>query len=216
MEDRFEKNINIMFLGKLLQYGWMTENTIKNKVIEKAINNSLNLKDDLNSVFQKILKITNPPKILSSIAMLHLTGMYYSSMFIVDEVKNIISEVANTPISDSSIDLQPDENKLYFCTIYILSNIDLLGKEYVGDILLKFLPQINRMSNIENNLLLTVIIDIFKNKKKLDNKEDLNLCIKKIVNRQKRKYPELIKSIFSTKKKKDFKKLPSYKHKKAN
>lgn len=205
-----------MFLGKLLQYGWMTENTIKNKVIEKAINNSLNLKDDLNSVFQKILKITNPPKILSSIAMLHLTGMYYSSMFIVDEVKNIISEVANTPISDSSIDLQPDENKLYFCTIYILSNIDLLGKEYVGDILLKFLPQINRMSNIENNLLLTVIIDIFKNKKKLDNKEDLNLCIKKIVNRQKRKYPELIKSIFSTKKKKDFKKLPSYKHKKAN
>lgn len=194
----------------------MTENTIKNKVIEKAINNSLNLKDDLNSVFQKILKITNPPKILSSIAMLHLTGMYYSSMFIVDEVKNIISEVANTPISDSSIDLQPDENKLYFCTIYILSNIDLLGKEYVGDILLKFLPQINRMSNIENNLLLTVIIDIFKNKKKLDNKEDLNLCIKKIVNRQKRKYPELIKSIFSTKKKKDFKKLPSYKHKKAN
>lgn len=194
----------------------MTENTIKNKVIEKAINNSLNLKDDLNSVFQKILKITNPPKILSSIAMLHLTGMYYSSMFIVDEVKNIISEVANTPITDSSIDLQPDENKLYFCTIYILSNIDLLGKEYVGDILLKFLPQINRMSNIENNLLLTVIIDIFKNKKKLDNKEDLNLCIKKIVNRQKRKYPELIKSIFSTKKKKDFKKLPSYKHKKAN
>ena len=148
--------------------------------------------------------------------MLHLTGMYYSSMFIVDEVKNIISEVANTPITDSSIDLQPDENKLYFCTIYILSNIDLLGKEYVGDILLKFLPQINRMSNIENNLLLTVIIDIFKNKKKLDNKEDLNVCIKKIVNRQKRKYPELIKSIFSTKKKKDFKKLPSYKHKKAN
>ena len=216
LEDRFEKNINIMFLGKLLQYGWMTENTIKNKVIEKAINNSLNLKDDLNSVFQKILKITNPPKILSSIAMLHLTGMYYSSMFIVDEVKNIISEVANTPISDSSIDLQPDENKLYFCTIYILSNIDLLGKEYVGDILLKFLPQINRMSNIENNLLLTVIIDIFKNKNKLDNKEDLNLCIKKIVNRQKRKYPELIKSIFSIKKKKDFKKLPSYKHKKAN
>ena len=205
-----------MFLGKLLQYGWMTENTIKNKVIEKAINNSLNLKDDLNSIFQKILKITNPPKILSSIAMLHLTGMYYSSMFIVDEVKNIISEVANAPISDSSIDLQPDENKLYFCTIYILSNIDLLGKEYVGDILLKFLPQINRMSNIENNLLLTVIIDIFKNKNKLDNKEDLNLCIKKIVNRQKRKYPELIKSIFSTKKKKDFKKLPCYKHKKAN
>ena len=194
----------------------MTENTIKNKVIEKAINNSLNLKDDLNSIFQKILKITNPPKILSSIAMLHLTGMYYSSMFIVDEVKNIISEVANAPISDSSIDLQPDENKLYFCTIYILSNIDLLGKEYVGDILLKFLPQINRMSNIENNLLLTVIIDIFKNKNKLDNKEDLNLCIKKIVNRQKRKYPELIKSIFSTKKKKDFKKLPSYKHKKTN
>lgn len=194
----------------------MTENTIKNKVIEKAINNSLNLKDDLNSVFQKILKITNPPKILSSIAMLHLTGMYYSSMFIVDEVKNIISEIANTPISDSSIDLQPDENKLYFCTIYILSNIDLLGKEYVGDILLKFLPQINRMSNIENNLLLTVIIDIFKNKNKLDNKEDLNLCIKKIVNRQKKKYPELIKGIFSAKKKKDFKKLPSYKHKKAN
>ena len=72
------------------------------------------------------------------------------------------------------------------------------------------------MSNIENNLLLTVIIDIFKNKNKLDNKEDLNLCIKKIVNRQKKKYPELIKGIFSTKKKKDFKKLPSYKHKKAN
>ena len=39
---------------------------------------------------------------------------------------------------------------------------------------------------------------------------------KKIVNRQKKKYPELIKGIFSAKKKKDFKKLPSYKHKKAN
>ncbi|MGG7074526.1 hypothetical protein U5B43_09825 [Campylobacter sp. 9BO] len=216
IEDRFEKNINIMFLGKLLQYGWMTESSIKSKVIEKAIDHSLNLKDDFNSAFQKILKISNPPKIISSIAMLHLTRMYYSSMFIVNEVKSIISEVASYPSSLDGIDLQLNENKLYFCTIYILSNIDLLGKEYVGEVLLKFLPKINSMSNIENNLLLTVIIDIFKNKNKLNNKEDLNLYIKKIVNRQKRKYPELIKSIFSAKKKKDFKKLPSYKRKRLN
>lgn len=213
IEDRFEKNINIMFLGKLLQYGWMTESSIKSKVIENAINNSLNLKDDFNLVFQKILKIERPPKIISSIAMLHLMRMYYSSMFIVSEVKNIISEVANTPISTDNTNLQPDENKLYFCTIYILSNMNLLGKEYVENVLLKFLPQITKMINIENNLLLTAIINIFKNRNKFDDKEDLKACIKAVVNKQRKKYPELLKDIFSTKKKKDFKELSSYKRK---
>lgn len=202
-----------MFLGKLLQYGWMTESNIKRKIIENAINNSLNLKDDFNLVFQKILKIEKPPKIISSIAMLHLMRMYYSSMFIVNEVKNIISDVANTPIPTDNINLRPDENKLYFCTIYILSNMNLLGKEYVENILLKFLPQITKMVNIENNLLLTVIINIFKNRNKFDDKEDLKSCIKALVNKQRKRYPELLKGIFSTKKKKDFKELPSYKHK---
>lgn len=91
--------------------------------------------------------------------------------------------------------------------------MNLLGKEYVENVLLKFLPQITKMINIENNLLLTAIINIFKNRNKFDDKEDLKACIKAVVNKQRKKYPELLKDIFSTKKKKDFKELSSYKRK---
>ena len=198
LDDRFLRSANFMFLGKLLQYGWMTESSVKMDTINMSIKNSLELKKGFDDNIKEILKVT-PPKVLSSVAMIHMVRLCYSSIFVKQEMEKIISNIL--------VKQDMDECYFYFCTIYTLVNIDLLGKEYVSNILMEFLLKIECIKDtdfLENKILITEIINMFYNQNKLGIDENFKRHIDKIIKHNKKKYPDLRRSIFSTKNKKDY------------
>ena len=156
------------------------------------------LKKGFDDNIKEILKVT-PPKVLSSVAMIHMVRLCYSSIFVKQEMEKIISNIL------AKQDM--DECYFYFCTIYTLVNIDLLGKEYVSNILMEFLLKIECIKDtdfLENKILITEIINMFYNQNKLGIDENFKRHIDKIIKHNKKKYPDLRRSIFSTKNKKDY------------
>ena len=130
--------------------------------------------------------------------MFHMIGLCYSSTFIRNEVKVMIDNTINDGL--------PNDGHVFFSTLYILHNSSILGADYVNKSITLLLPKIAKMQQIENSVLLTIAIDIFKEKKKINISNTLNIEIERIVKKTKKKYPELIRSLF-TNKKNDFKKL---------
>lgn len=197
VENKLERYVNTFFTGKLLQYAWLSDSEFKQDSITKAMNISLELKNEFYETYKRVFNI-EVPKLLSSINMFHMIGLCYSSTFIRNEVKALIDTTAN---SESAID-----GNIFFSTLYILHNSAVLGTEYVNDTLTLLLPKIEKMQLLENTILLTIAIDIFKTKKKLHTSDTLNDSIKRLVNKQKKRHPETIRSLF-TNKKNDFHKL---------
>ena len=107
----------------------------------------------------------------------------------------------NTANFESSTD-----TNIFFSVLYILHNSVALGTEYVNNTLTLLLPKIEMMEQLENSVLLTVAIDIFKTKKRLNMTDALDDSINRLVRKQKKRYPEMIRSLF-TNKKNDFHKL---------
>jgi hypothetical protein len=180
-----------------MQYAWLTDSEFKKDSISHAMGISLELKAEFYEMYKRAFDI-EVPKLLSSINMLHMIGLCYSSTFIRNEVKTLIDNTAN---SESLI----DEN-IFFSTLYILHNSAVLGVDYVDSTLTLLLPKIEEMQQLENSVLLTVAIDIFKTKKKLNASDKLNDSINRLIRKQKKRYPEIVRSLF-TNKKNDFHKL---------
>jgi len=197
VENKLERYVNTFFTGKLLQYAWLSDAEFKQDSITKAMDISLELKNEFYETYKRVFNI-EVPKLLSSINMFHMIGLCYSSTFIRNEVKTLIDNTIN---SESAVD-----GNIFFSTLYILHNSAVLGTEYVNDTLSLLLPKIEKMQLLENTILLTIAIDIFKTKKKLHTSDTLNDSIKRLVNKQKKRHPETIRSLF-TNKKNDFHKL---------
>jgi hypothetical protein len=197
VDNKFERYVNIFFTGKLLQYAWLSDPEFKKDSITKAMDISLELKNEFYETYKKVFNI-EVPKLLSSINMFHMIGQCYSSTFIRNEIKTLIDDVAN---AESALD-----GHIFFSTLYILHNSEVLGIDYVNQALTQLLPKIEKMQQLENTILLTIAIDIFKTKKKLNTSDTLNNSINRLVHKQKKKYPETIRSLF-TNKKNDFHKL---------
>ncbi|MHB8098776.1 MAG: NACHT domain-containing protein [Sulfuricurvum sp.] len=197
VEGKLERYVNTFFTGKLLQYAWLSDAEFKQDSITKAMGISLELKNEFYETYKRVFNI-EVPKLLSSINMFHIIGLCYSSTFIRNEVKMLIDNTVN---SESAVD-----GNIFFSTLYILHNSAVLGTEYVNDTLTLLLPKIEKMQLLENTILLTIAIDIFKTKKKLHTSDTLNDSIKRLVNKQKKRHPETIRSLF-TNKKNDFHKL---------
>lgn len=191
VDNKFERYINTFFTGKLLQYAWLSDSEFKQDSITRAMDISLELKNEFYETYKKTFKI-EIPKLLSSINMLHLIGLCYSSTFIRNEVKILIENTANF---ESSTD-----TNIFFSVLYILHNSVALGTEYVNNTLTLLLPKIEMMEQLENSVLLTVAIDIFKTKKRLNMTDTLGDSINRLVRKQKKRYPEMIKSLFTNKK----------------
>jgi len=197
LDNEFEIRFNLFYLGRLVQYAWMTDDLHKKKVIKDAMDISLGLKDMFHSMFKTSLDMTEVPKLISSISMLHLIDFCYSSAFLRNETKQLIAE--GSPKSDDAI---------YFSTIYLLKNASLLGKDFVNDNLKNLVPKIQKMPDLENRVLLTMLIDFFEKKKKIELDEELDKSISKIMKKYKKAYPDVFRRVLSIKKK-DFKILRS-------
>lgn len=191
VENKLERYVNTFFTGKLMQYAWLSDTEFKQDSINMAMNISLDLKNEFYEMYKRVFNI-EVPKLLSSINMLHMVGLCYSSTFIRNEVKILIDQTVKTE--------SPDDGSIFFSTLYILHNSAILGEDYVSQTLTVLLPKIELMEKIENSVLLTVVVDIFKTKKKIQINSTLNIQIERIVKKLKKKYPDLIRSLFTNKK----------------
>ena len=196
LEDQFDKNFSNFYLGRLIQYAWMTENTYKEEVISNAMNISLDLKENFHEMFKSSFEM-EIPRILSSISMFQVIDLCYGSSFLRNETKQLIE--TNSLDSDGVV---------YFSTIYILKNSLLLGNDFVNDNLKRLIPKIQEMPELENRVLLTMLIVFFEKKGKIELDADLDKDISKLIYKYKKAFPDVFQRVLSVKKK-DFKSLKS-------
>lgn len=196
LEDQFDKNFSNFYLGRLIQYAWMTDNTYKEEVISNAMNISLDLKENFHEMFKSNFEM-EIPRILSSISMFQVIDLCYGSSFLRNETKQLIET--------NSFD---NDGVVYFSTIYILKNSSLLGNDFVNDNLKKLIPRIQKMPELENRVLLTMLIDFFEKKGKIELDTDLDKDISKLIHKYKKTFPDVFQRVLSVKKK-DFKSLRS-------
>lgn len=187
-EEGFNKNLTNFYLGRLVQYAYMTEKDFVDEIISNSMKLSLDLKNNFYNLFKESLAIVEIPHILSDIGILHLIDLCFSSSFMRENTKNLIEKVDG------------NESEIYFSTIYILKNSKLLGSDFVNKNLTNILPKIKQINNLENKVLLTTLIDFFKEKGKLKLNDDLNKKIENLVYKYKKNYPELFQKLFSIKK----------------
>lgn len=195
IENTFEQNLNTFYLGRLTQYAWMTENTFKEEIISNSMKISLNLKENFHQLFKNNFDM-EVPKILSSISMLHLVDLCYSSTFLRTEAKKVIKNVTD------------NEGEIYFSTIFILKNSHVLDHEFINENLKKLVPKIQKMNDLENRVLLTMLIGFFDKHRKIELDEELDEQITKLIRKYKKVFPEVLERVLSVKKS-GFKKLRS-------
>jgi hypothetical protein len=187
IEHDFDKNLNIFYLGRLVQYAWMTDSNFKEEIISNGMITSLDLKDNFHKIFTESLGM-EIPHILSSISMFNMIDLCYSSSFLRNETKKLIENIDN------------NESKLYFATIYILKNSSSLGNEFINKSLKKIVPLIQNTKDLENKVLLTMLIDFFEQKGRIELDEDLDKNINKLIKKYKKRFPGIFKNILTIKK----------------
>ncbi len=189
LENDFERNLNIFYLGRLSQYAYMTDDKYKEEIILNAMKISLKLKDNFHEMFKGNFKI-QIPKILSSISIFQMIDFCYSSLFLRNEINKLIE----------NIHIETDENELYFATLYILKNSYSLDKKFINNNLRKLVPLIQKIEDLENRVLLTILIDFFEGRGKIELDDDLNKSINKLVKKYQKTFPEVFQRVLSVKK----------------
>jgi len=188
LEKGLNKNLTSFYLGRLVQYAYMTEKSFIDEIISSSMKLSLDLKSDFYKLFKDNLGTVDIPHILSDIGVLHMIDLCYSSSFLRENTKNLIERI------------DANESEIYFSTIYILKNAKLLGKDFVNDNLKNILPKIKKIENLEHKVLLTTLIDFFEQKGKLELDDDLNEEINDLIYKYKKNYPDLFRKLFTIKK----------------
>lgn len=188
LEKGLNKNLTNFYLGRLVQYAYMTEKKFVDEIISNSMKLSLDLKSNFHKLFKDNLGTVDIPHILSDIGILHMIDLCYSSSFLRENTKNLIEKIDG------------NESEIYFSTIYILKNAKLLGKNFVNTNLKNILPKIKRIENLEHKVLLTTLIDFFEQKGKLELDDDLNEEINNLIYKYKKNYPDLFKKLFTIKK----------------
>lgn len=188
LEKGLNKNLTNFYLGRLVQYAYMTEKKFIDEIISNSMKLSLDLKSDFYKLFKDNLGTVDIPHILSDIGILHMIDLCYSSSFLRENTKNLIEKIDG------------NESEIYFSTIYILKNAKLLGKDFVNDNLKNILPKIKKIENLEHKVLLTTLIDFFEQKGKLELDNDLNEEINDLIYKYKKNYPDLFRKLFTIKK----------------
>ena len=188
LEKGLNKNLTNFYLGRLVQYAYMTEKKFIDEIISNSMKLSLDLKSDFYKLFKDNLGTVDIPHILSDIGILHMIDLCYSSSFLRENTKNLIEKIDG------------NESEIYFSTIYILKNAKLLGKNFVNNNLKNILPKIKNIGNLEHKVLLTTLIDFFEQKGKLELDDDLNEEINDLIYKYKKNYPDLFKKLFTIKK----------------
>jgi len=187
LDNQFDKNLNKFYLGRLVQYAWMTDSNFKENIIETAMLMSLDLKENFHKIFKDSLNM-EVPHILSSISMFNMIDLCYSSTFLRNETKELINNIDD------------NENKLYFSTIYILKNSASLDKKFINSSLKKIVPLIQNIKELENKVLLTMLISFFDKKGRIELDDELDKSIKKLINKYKKNFPDIFQSILTVKK----------------
>lgn len=187
LSDPFEKRLHHFYLGRILQYAWMTQSEFKQEIIEEGMGVSLALKEDFHTIFKKHFEI-NIPTILSNIAVFNLIELCYSSAFLSSEIKLFIQNI------------DEDESKLYFAIMYILKNSQQLDRRFVNRNLKKIIPKIQNIANLQDKILLMMLIDFFEERGKIVLDNELNKRIDNFILKYKKQFPEVFQAILSVKK----------------
>ncbi|MFA6759962.1 MAG: hypothetical protein WCR69_02815 [Sulfuricurvum sp.] len=187
LEEGLNKNLTSFYLGRLIQYAYMTEKSFIDEIISSAMKLSLDLKNDFHKLFKDNLGGIEIPHILSDIGILHMIDFCYSSSFLKENTKNLIERI------------DENESEIYFSTIYILKNAKLLEKDFINKNLENILPKIKKIESLENQVLLTTLIDFFQQKGKLELDDKLNKEIDDLIFKYRKNYPDLFRKLFTMK-----------------
>jgi hypothetical protein len=201
LDDKFKQDFLTLYFGKILQYGWNTNDELKIKLIKKAIEKILELRKDfidlLNNKFDMQI-----PDIVSDIVLINFIRQCYNSYFLKEPILTFLNKTELTP------------EEVYFDVFYLINNFNNFSNEEINNYLQILYPNIKKALENKNSLregiislLLTQSINKRIEKKsqiKVLN-EDINRKYESLVNKVKKNYPEVLEKILPINRRKVFK-----------
>ena len=211
-QSEFIKHFHYYFLGKVLQYGWLTETQIKSNIIEEASQFALPLVTDFKRLLSEHVGV-EVPEFIPSIIVHHLTDLFYSSEFLRKEILNLLE---NKLGQDDEKNI--DARLIGFATFYITNNENKIEKEKLTIILKKLLKDINLLAKKKDFLRSSVLIALFLKFASDEDKmvEDVKQELENMIYKFRKNFPDLFASVITYKKSdylKTIKKIPSKKKK---
>lgn len=187
-------------IGKLMQYAWQSEIAVKEHAVRTGIEDIFALKD-LLYINQKNYFEMDLPKIVSDVSLMHLINQAYSSMFLENEIKNIIDSSITKLGSDQGNN--EDIQIVYFGSLYIVANGKSLSNDYIKTFINQFLS-IEQKLNIEVLLPVVTLLKALSIHQNIgDDKGKLKDSLQMVQRRLIKKYKMYSADIFSFKNKKD-------------
>lgn len=181
--DKLMYNLELYSLGKLLQYAWNTEKEVKIYGIKLASENILELRETVHEFNKKTFGVSLP-KIIADATLMQYTDANYSSIFLRNEIMDILKDVISLKSNQKSINLS---SEIYFLSSYFLinnSSIEHQELENFIDLL------INSEENIDFDIYfpLTFLYKLFTENNKIKISHDKKVILNDIFKTFRRKY----------------------------
>jgi len=186
--DNLMYNLELYSLGRLLQYAWNTERTVKVQGIQLAVSNIVELRECMIEFNKKTFGLALP-KIAADAALMQYTDANYSSIFLKEEIMDILSEtklLLNDPLYKDKV-----TNQIYFLGGYFLvNNKSIASSEFENFISLL----IESQDKIDTNIYFPIafLYDLFTEKNKLKISPDKRVLLNGVVKTFQRKHKKVI------------------------
>jgi len=210
-DSDFVKHFHYYFLGKVLQYGWLTDYDLKYEVISESSQYALSLREDFQNLFEQQIGM-KIPEFIPSIIVFHLTDLFYSSEFLKKEILTLIKN----DLTNKDLDMR----RLTFDAFYLANNYEKIESDFLKALMDKLIENIKVLSTknseyLKNSIILTLFLKFSSERNNMieEVKDSINLLIEDF----KRKFPDLFRSLITYKKSnylKEVHKLHSKKRKK--
>lgn len=188
-------------IGTLMQYAWNSETTVKTYAIEEGIRDIF--------AFKKLLYINQQetfgmelPKIISDVSLMHLINESYSSIFLEQEIKNVINiSIENIKTGSSN---EKDNEIFYFGALFVITKAKSLESDYVQHFIQDFIKIESKLDTSISlpivALLRTATMKIHEDTQKLEIIKDTLFSIQRKLSK---KYKVFSADMFSFKSRKD-------------
>ena len=187
--DSIMLRINLFMLGKLMQYAWDSSSEAKSIAINNAMSVVLDTRNSVATLLKEQSKISNLPAIIYDTATLHLFDLSYSSNFLRNEIQSIVESRLNNIKQQSDISNDEIKSVLYFSSLFMITNIKQLDKNFIDGFLNKFLEI---ESSLNDKYIIAPLIGLFKfilngriEHLGEDNYESINKVYKKLMKKHK-------------------------------
>lgn len=203
-------HIYLYSIGRLLQYAWNTDTSVKKYGIGKAISNMYALRNAADAYNKQNFGF-NLPRVFADATLMHYTDFYFSSHFLQKEIIELMDDnFALLDISNGKVDIS---NEIYFFGLYILTNSKKIESSQIEKFISHMHAQEEKIDPITFYPIMS-LFQIFVKSTGILISEDKKSDLEKISKTFRRKYKEIFEENYLFKNRIEARRFKNLTHKK--